>query len=492
MSLATLYRPNLSLLTDLYQLTMAYGYFKSGQTETRALFNLFFRKPPFQSGYTIACGLSHAVELLEGLRFDTEDVDYLATLTGNDTRPLFDDAFLRYLCELRFEGDLDAIPEGTVVFAHEPLLRLRGPLIACQLVETALLSIINFQTLIATKAARVTLAADGDDVLEFGLRRAQGIDGGISASRAAYIGGAAATSNVLAGKLYGIPVRGTHAHSWVMCFDSELESFEHYAEAMPNNCVFLVDTYDTIEGVKLAIEVGLRLRARGHELAGVRLDSGDLAYLSIKARALLDEAGFPHAAIVASNDLDEHVITSLKQQGARISVWGVGTRLSTAFEQPALGGVYKLAAIQRHRGGPWLDRIKLSEQAIKVSNPGILNVRRYSDPDTGQFAGDVIYDERMGADGEVVMVDPMDMTRRKRMTRDLRHLDLLEPVLRDGARVGAPLADAHQARARVTQQLAHFHPGIKRLVNPHTYPVGLEHALFERKTRMILQARGHA
>ena len=264
-----------------------------------------------------------------------------------------------------------------MVFPPEPLVRVRGPIIQGQLIETPLLNLVNFQTLIATKAARVCHAAGSDSVVEFGLRRAQGIDGSLSASRAAYVGGCAATSNLLAGRLLGIPVRGTHAHSWIMFFDSEREAFREYARAMPNNCVLLVDTYDTIEGVRKAVETGRWLREQGHEMIGIRLDSGDLAYLSIEARKILDEAGFPEAAILASNELDERIIASLKQQGARIDRWGVGTRLVTGHEQPALGGIYKLAAV-REDGGAWDYKLKLSEQAIKVSYPGILQVRRVS------------------------------------------------------------------------------------------------------------------
>lgn len=488
MTLSALYGSSLSLLTDLYQLTMAYGYWKNGESETEAIFNLFFRKNPFGGGYAISCGLDTVVEYLEQLRFSPDDLEYLATLTGNDGEPLFEAGFLDYLAQLRFECDLDAIPEGNVVFPHEPLVRVRGPLIQCQLIETPLLAIINFQTLIATKAARVCWAAAGEPVLEFGLRRAQGIDGGISASRAAYIGGAAATSNVLAGKLFGIPVKGTHAHSWVMCFDSELEAFERYAHAMPNNCVFLVDTFDTVEGVKKAIEVGKRLREQGHELAGIRLDSGDLAYLSIQARALLDEAGFPGAQVIASNDLSEQVIESLKAQGSKIDIWGVGTKLSTAYDQPALGGVYKLAAV-KHPGRDWEDKVKLSEQAIKVSNPGILQVRRYTDAQ-GHAIADMIYDERHPPQAAPTIVDPMDMTRRKKLDPTTPHQDLLTPIFKAGQRVYEPERDLSITRARASRELERFHQGIKRFANPHAYPVGLELGLNEHKTKLILKARG--
>ncbi|PYQ57429.1 MAG: nicotinate phosphoribosyltransferase, partial [Acidobacteria bacterium] len=273
-----------ALLTDLYQLTMAYGYWKTGKDRDEAVFHLYFRENPFEGGYTIAAGLEEAVRYVESLRFQDDDLNFLATVTGNDNRPLFPDEFLRYLAQLRFMLDIDAVPEGTVVFPQEPMVRVVGPILQAQIVETALLNMINFQSLIATKAARVVYAAKGDPVIDFGLRRAQGIDGGLAASRATYIGGCAATSNVLAGATYRIPVKGTHAHSWVMAFPSEIESFERYAEVMPNNCLLLVDTYNTLQGVQHAIEIGRRLRARGHELIGIRLDSGDLAYLSIEAR----------------------------------------------------------------------------------------------------------------------------------------------------------------------------------------------------------------
>lgn len=486
--LAQLYRSSLALLTDLYQLTMAYAYWRSGVAAREAVFNLHFRRNPFQSGYTVAAGLAYVIDLLKNYRFEAGDLEYLASLRGNDDRPLFDAAFLETLRNLQFECDVDAVPEGTVVFPHEPLIRIRGPIIACQILETPLLNLVNFQSLIATKAARVCLAAGGEPVLEFGLRRAQGIDGALQASRAAFIGGCAATSNVMAGRLFGIPVRGTHAHSWVMSFDSEPQAFAAYAEAMPNNCVFLVDTYDTREGVRNAIEAGRRLRERGHRMAGIRLDSGDLAYLSIEARRLLDEAGFADAAIVASNDLDEHIIASLKEQGARIGVWGVGTKLVTAYDQPALGGVYKLAAI-RDPGGPWRYKVKVSEQAIKVSTPGVQQVRRFSE--RGSFLADMIYDEVAGAPSTATLVDPLDPTRRRRIDPATAYEDLLRPIFRQGRAVyeSPPLTEI---RARTGRQLASFHSGIKRLVNPHQYPVGLELGLHELKTRLILEARGVA
>jgi len=484
--LSDLYRPSLGLLTDLYELTMACGYWKAGVGDREAVFHLFFRENPFRGGFTVACGLAAVVDYLENFRFDEEDVAYLATLPGSDGKPIFVPGFLDFLRGMHLACDVDALAEGTVVFPHEPLVRVTGPLIQAQIVETALLTLINFQTLIATKAARVVMAARGEPVLEFGLRRAQGIDGGLSASRAAYIGGCAGTSNVLAGRLYGIPVKGTHAHSWVMCFDSEPEAFRAYAEALPNNCVFLVDTYDTLRGVQNALEAGRWLRDHGHEMIGVRLDSGDLAYLSIEARKILDAGGFPDAAIVGSNDLDEHLITSLKEQGAKIGVWGVGTRLVTGHDQPALGGVYKLSAV-RDGGGPWIDRLKLSEQAIKVTTPGILQVRRYHRQ--GEAIGDAIFDHRHPLRDGCVIVDPVDVTRRKTIPTGTAGSDLLVPVFRGGQCV-CELPSLEDARQRTREQLALFHDGIKRFANPHQYPVGLEAGLHQRKTDLIMQARG--
>lgn len=486
--LSEIYRTPLTLLTDLYQLTMAYGYWKTERSENEAVFHLFFRQNPFAGGYTVAAGLQYVVDYLQDFQFTPEDVGFLAGLTGNDGEPLFEPDFLSYLSDLRMECDIDAVPEGTVVFPHQPLVRVKGPILQCQILETALLNIVNFQTLIATKAARIVAATHGEPVLEFGLRRAQGIDGALAASRAAYIGGCAATSNVLAGKLFGIPVKGTHAHSWVMSFDDELSAFESYASAMPNNCVFLVDTYDTVEGVRNAIDVGVRLREKGYEMAGVRLDSGDLAYLSIEARQMLDEAGFPDAAIVASNDLDEGIIASLKDQGAKIAIWGVGTKLVTAYDQPALGGVYKLGALQ-NGSGDWEPKVKLSEQAIKTSTPGSLQVRRFRNGE-GALA-DMIYNELAGEPTDAIMVDPLDPTRRRRTDTYETHYDLLVPVIRSGD-VVYPAEDLAAIRERTKSQLNIFHAGVRRHANPHQYPVGLEEGLHELKTDLILQARGVA
>lgn len=482
-----LYDGSMTLLTDLYQLTMAYGYWKSGKADQNAVFNLFFRKNPFKGGFAIACGLEYIVDFLSNFKFSDDDLSYLATVQNQQGKPMFENDFLEYLRDLTFTCDVDAMAEGSVVFPHEPMIRVSGPVIQAQLIESPLLNVINFQSLIATKAARINLAAGGDPVIEFGLRRAHGIDGALSASRAAYIGGCSSTSNVLAGKLFGIPVGGTHAHSWVMSFDSEPEAFKAYAAAMPGNCIFLVDTYDTLKGVENAIAIGKSLRNEGKKLSGIRIDSGDLAYFSIKAREMLDAAGFKDTVIVASNDLDEHIISSLKTaQGAAINVWGVGTRLVTAYDQPALGAVYKMSAIENQQG-EWEYKLKLSEQAIKVNNPGIQQVRRYYEE--GKALADMIYDIHHVPGETMRIIDPMDATRRKKLdTRSLTFKDLLQPVFRQGKPVYA-MPGIEETKRHIPSELDMFHAGVKRFVNPHSYPVGLEESLYDLKTNLILKLR---
>jgi nicotinate phosphoribosyltransferase len=461
----------------LYQLTMAYGYWKLGLHEREAVFQLFFRKNPFQGNYALACGLGSAIEFLNDWRFRPEDIEFLATLKAVNNEALFPQAFLDYLLQLKFSCDVDAIPEGTVVFAHEPLVRIKGPLLQGQLIESTLLNIINFQTLIATKAARVCHAARGAPVLEFGMRRAQGPDGALSASRAAYVGGCEATSNVLAGKLYGIPLRGTHAHSWVTAFPDEMSAFAAYAKVMPHNCVLLVDTYDTIKGVRHAIEIGKILRAQGDELLGIRLDSGDLAALSIKARKMLDAAGFKETRIVVSNSLDENVIQQLHEQGAKISVWGVGTHLTTAFDQPALDGVYKLSAL-RDEKGHWQYKIKLSEQPAKISNPGIYQVRRFFFDD--EEIMDILYDIEMGMPDMPEMLALEGTYKITKLGDYDASVDLLQPVFRAGICV-YPKEPLAEVRARALQQ-------VKQFLKNHAqkcYPVGLEKSLYDLKQTLI-------
>jgi nicotinate phosphoribosyltransferase len=479
-----IYKESLALLTDLYQLTMACGYWKCGIDQKESVFHLFFRRAPFHGGFTVASGLEAVIDFLENFKFDESDLDYLRGLKDREEENLFPDEFLTYLSKMKFNCDVDAMPEGSIAFPYEPLLRVRGPLLQCQLLESALLNLVNFPTLIATKAARIRIAAKEDMVLEFGMRRAQGIDGSLTASRAAYVGGCNATSNVLAGKLFGIPVKGTHSHSWVMVFDDELESFRAFAESMPTNTVFLVDTYDTIEGVKKAIEVGKWLKTQGKSLLGIRLDSGDLADLSIKSRKMLDAAGFHDAAILASNELDETLISELKRQGAQIGVWGVGTNLVTSKDQPALDGVYKLSALKE--GNDWKYKLKLSEQMIKVSNPGILQVRRFYDRN-GNIA-DMLYDTHTDLSQGSYMVDPMDPTKEKKFKKEIQGRDLLEPIFRKGKLV-YDIPTLASIREKTLRELDQFPVGIKRFMNPHQYVVGMEKSLYDLKIELIKNIR---
>jgi len=465
---------------------MSYGYWKKGLDKKEAVFHLFFRREPFNGGFTIASGLEAVVNFLENFKFETSDLAYLQSLKGDEGNPLFEPQFFDYLAQLKFSCDVDAVPEGSVVFPYEPLLRIQGPLILCQLLESPLLNLLNFPSLIATKAARICIAADGEPVLEFGLRRAQGLDGALTASRAAYVGGCDSTSNLLAGKIYGIPVSGTHSHSWIMVFDNELEAFEAYADALPNSCVFLVDTYNTLEGVKHAIEVGKELREKGKKLLGIRLDSGDLAYLSIKSRKLLDDEGFTDTKIVASNELDETLIRELKRQGAKISVWGVGTNLVTSKEQPALDGVYKLSAIRDDANSPWQYKLKLSEQLAKISNPGILQVRRFSA--NGENVADILYNEPFGINEECEIILPLDPVKRRILRSSMESKDLLEPIFRKGKRV-YDLPALVDIRKRTKEELKGFPIGMKRFLNPHQYVVGMEPSLYDLKVDLIRKIR---
>lgn len=464
-----IYNQSLALLTDLYQLTMVYGYWKAEMAEKQAVFHLHFRRWPFQGGFAMAAGLQTAIEFLQKLKFTPDDLAYLEKLD------LFEKPFLDFLSRFQFACDVDAMPEGTLVFPYEPLIRVKGPLWQAQLLESPMLNLLNFQTLIATKAARICMAAHPDPVIEFGMRRAQGIDGAISASRAAFIGGCESTSDVIAGKLFGIPIRGTHAHSWIMAFDEEKQAFEVFAKMRPKNCIMLIDTYHSIEGVKRAIQVAKSVK--NFEFAGVRLDSGDLAQLSIEIRKLLDAAGFRDTKIMASNELDEYLIRDLKQQGAKINLWGVGTHLVTGKEQPALDGVYKLSAIQNEKK-EWVHKIKLSEQMAKVTNPGILQVRRFFDGT--HYTADVLYDELLGVSSN--MVDPHDPSRPK--TPDGKGQDLLKPIFQKGQCVYKnPSLQEMQAHAK--QELSRLKPSMKRFVNPELYVTGLEQKLYEKKMELI-------
>lgn len=474
-----LYRDSLATLTDLYQLTMAYGYWKNNLHERRSVFHLFFRKNPFKGGFAVAAGLQYVIDFLENFRFRADDLEYLKTLNAPNGTPLFEQNFLNYLGLMKFNCTVHAIPEGTICFPNEPLIRIEGPIIQCQLLETALLNIINFQTLIATKATRVCTAAGGDRVVEFGLRRAQGIDGGLAASRAAYIGGCAATSNVLAGKLFGVPVVGTHAHSWVMSFDSEAEAFDSYAFAMPDNCVFLVDTYDTAKGVDNAIEQSKKLKARGHEMVGIRLDSGDMTELSKKAREKLDTAELYNAKIVASNDLDEYKIAKMKEAGAKIDSWGVGTMLVTAADQPALGGVYKLGAIEGRNG--WDYKIKMSNDPEKVTNPGILDVVRYYNPGNKCYVADMLVNGNPPRPDSMTIEGPRGVSFTVGIGTNFVEEQLLKPIFKNGELVyTAP--ELPQIQELVKSGLAKFNSSIG---NGSSYSVGLEKSLYDMKQRMM-------
>lgn len=473
-----LYTP---LLTDFYQLTMAYGYWQQGMHERRGSFNLLFRNNPFNGNYALSCGLGSVIEFLKKWTFHQDDLNYLSNLKNSMGQPLFSQEFLDYLAKLSFTCDLYAIPEGTIVFPHQALLRIEGPLLQCQLLESPLLNIMNFQTLIATKASRVCRAANKDPVIEFGLRRAQGPDGAVSASRAAYIGGCIATSNALAGKLFDIPVRGTHAHSWVTAFNDELTAFDAFAQAMPNNCVLLVDTYHSLQGVQHAIEVGKRLRQEGADLLAIRLDSGDMASLSIAARELLDAAGFHRTGILASNCLDEYVIRDLKTKGATISSWGVGTHLATAYDQPALDGVYKLSALCNAKGA-WEYKLKLSEQEIKISNPGRHQIRRFFYNE--QYVMDVIYDLSLGID-DTPIAYLLDQPGKYKHLNDIDgFVDLLAPVCEQGIMQSQP-DSIHQIREHAIEASDNFYQAHGETV----YPVGLEKNLYELKNQLISELK---
>ncbi len=472
---------NLTLLTDLYQLTMGQGYFNEGKHEQRAVFDVFFR-PNRLITYSVAAGMEQAAQYLENLHFDESDIAYLRSLE------MFSEEYLSYLAKLRFTGDVRAVREGEIVFPYEPIVTVSAPMLEAQLVETALLTFINHQTLIASKAAKICAAAGGG-VMEFGLRRAQGADAGVYGARAAMIGGCVGTSNVYAGKLFHVPVSGTMAHSWVMNFPSEVEAFRAYAECFPDNCLLLVDTYDTLRsGVPNAITVFRELRKKRYEPKGIRLDSGDLAYLSKKAREMLDEAGFENAIICASGDLDETLIRSLKEQGARIDTWGVGTKLITSADMPALGGVYKLAAV--YENGKEISKIKLSDTTEKITNPGVKEVLRIYDAATDKAIADYIVraGERVDTSKPLTIFHPVDTW--KRMTiENFRVRDLREDLFRGGKRV-APERTLAEIAAYREKEMSRFWEEYLRQDMPHIYKVDLSDALYGLKQELVEEYRG--
>ena len=475
---------NLSLLTDLYQLTMLQGYFEEKQANETVIFDMFFRNNPHSGGYSVCAGLQQVIEYIEGLHFADEDISYLKTLN------LFSDKFLSYLKDFKFTGDIYAIPEGSVIFPKEPIMKIVAPIMEAQLIETALLNIINHQSLIATKASRVVFAANGDTVLEFGLRRAQGPDAGIYGARAAMIAGCFATSNVLAGQMFDVPIRGTHAHSWVMSFSDELTAFRKYANLYPNACILLVDTYDTLKsGVPNAIKVFNEMREKGIELKnyGIRLDSGDLSYLSKKARQLLDNAGFKDAIISASNDLDENLISSLKLQGAKISSWGVGTNLITSKDCPAFGGVYKLSAVYESDKKAFKAKIKLSENAEKNTNPGNKKIYRIYDKDTKKIIADLICleEETLNTSEELLLFDPLDTWKKTLLPADTYYTkELLVPVFKNGNCVYQS-PSVMEIREYCKEEMDTLWEESRRLEYPHRTHVDLSQKLWDLKNSLL-------
>ncbi len=476
-------RQNLTLLTDLYELTMMQGYFRNIDRNETVIFDAFYRSNPNGGGYAISAGLEQLISYIKELHFAPQDIKYLASLH------IFDKDFLDYLANFRFSGSIYAIPEGTVIFPREPLVKVIAPIMEAQLVETAILNIINHQSLIATKASRVCWAARGDGIMEFGLRRAQGPDAGTYGARAAVIGGCIGTSNVLCGQLFDVPVKGTHAHSWIMSFPDEYTAFKTYAEMYPTACILLVDTYDTLKsGVPNAIRVFQEMKDAGVNLSyyGIRLDSGDLAYLSKKARKMLDDAGFHDAVISASNDLDEYLIDSLKVQGAAITSWGVGTNLITSKDWPAFGGVYKLAAIMGE-DGKFIPKIKLSENSEKVTNPGNKTIYRIYEKDTGKIKADLIclVDEEFSENEPLLLFDPLEpwkKTKLKPGTYTMR--ELLKPIFVDGECVYES-PKVMDIREYCQKELSTLWDETRRLINPQKVYVDLSSKLYDIKIELL-------
>ncbi len=476
-------RQNLTLLTDLYELTMMQGYFRNIDRNETVIFDAFYRSNPNGGGYAISAGLEQLISYIKELHFAPQDIKYLASLH------IFDKDFLDYLANFRFSGSIYAIPEGTVIFPREPLVKVIAPIMEAQLVETAILNIINHQSLIATKASRVCWAARGDGIMEFGLRRAQGPDAGTYGARAAVIGGCTGTSNVLCGQLFDVPIKGTHAHSWIMSFPDEYTAFKTYAEMYPTACILLVDTYDTLKsGVPNAIRVFQEMKDAGVNLSyyGIRLDSGDLAYLSKKARKMLDDAGFHDAVISASNDLDEYLIDSLKVQGAAITSWGVGTNLITSKDWPAFGGVYKLAAIMGE-DGKFIPKIKLSENSEKVTNPGNKTIYRIYEKDTGKIKADLIclVDEEFSENEPLLLFDPLEpwkKTKLKPGTYTMR--ELLKPIFVDGECVYES-PKVMDIREYCQKELSTLWDETRRLINPQKVYVDLSSKLYDIKIELL-------
>lgn len=484
MALTDATRPtDISMLTDLYELTMAQGLMAVGKAEEEGCFTVFFRDRPFGNAFAVMCGTADLADLVENFRFTAQDIAYLGGLEAPAGGRLFTPEFLDYLASFKPHVNIEAVPEGELVFPREPMVRVSGPMLECQLLETALLNTVGFQTLAATKAARVVLAAKGRPCAEFGLRRAQGPDGGVSVARASYVAGFSSTSNVLAGRRFGIPVFGTHAHSWVMSFSSELEAFRAFAQTMPNNCTLLIDTYDVRRGTENAIAVAHEMEERGERLSAVRIDSGDLAKLSAHVRRRFDEEGLGYVKISVSNDLDEYTIQSLLDQGAPIDSFGVGTKLATCYDQPALGCVYKLAARRQAPTDSWTPVVKLSEQPYKRTIPGYQGVVRYEDAQ-GSPVCDMIYDVDDMAGREASRLVAVDDAALVADVSGLFGRELLAPVVRDGVAVSAR-EDVEAARARCTGSLAALDKSYKRFLHPQTYLVGMEESLAQKREQLV-------
>ena len=481
---------NLTLLTDLYELTMMQGYFKDKTANANVIFDAFFRRNPDGNGFSISCGLEQIIEYIENLHFGKEEINYLASLH------MFDDDFLDYLRDFRFTGDIYAIPEGTVMFPREPVVKIKAPIMEAQLIETALLNMLNHQSLIATKAARVVYAAQGDGVMEFGLRRAQGPDAGIYGARAAVIAGCVGTSNVLCGQMFNVPVMGTHAHSWIMSFPDELTAFREYAKLYPDACILLVDTYDTLKsGVPNAIRVFQEMREQGihSKKYGIRLDSGDLAYLSKKAKKMLDAAGFTDAVISASNDLDENLIASLKLQGAKINSWGVGTNLITSKDCPSFGGVYKMAAIQDPETGNYIPKIKISENVEKITNPGDKVIYRIYEKESGKLFADLIAlkEEHYDESQDLLLFDPVETWKKTLLKAgSYRIRELMIPVFIGGKCVYRDRPTVMELQEICRKEMDTLWEESRRLVNPHEVYVDLSKPLWDLKQRMLDQYHG--
>lgn len=475
-----MYCTEMALHTDKYQINMIYAHWLNGTHLKQTVFEAYFRKLPFGNGYAVFAGLERIVNYISNLQFTEEDLDYLAMQEEN-----YKPEFLDLLRNFRFGGNVYSFEEGALCFPNEPLIRVEGTIMETQLVETALLNFMNFQTLIATKASRIKSVAKDDVLMEFGTRRAQEADAAIWGARATYISGFDATSNLLAGKIFGIPTKGTHAHSWVQIFDSEDEAFDIYARALPDQVSLLVDTFDTLEsGVPNAIKTARKLEAMGKRLGSIRIDSGDLAYLSIKARQMLDDAGLPYVKIVASNDLDENTIFNLKAQGARIDSWGVGTQLITAADQPALGGVYKL--VEREHSGEMEPTIKISGNPEKVTSPGKKDVLRIVSKESCKCIADYVcfpHEKQARTGGNLRLFDPMHPYIKKTV-KDYEAIPMLQPIFERGELV-YDLPALEDIKAYHTQQLDMFWPEYLRKLNPEIYKVRLSQEAWELRQRMI-------